>query len=258
MNTSHLGLATMRPFKHTLRLEIDLQPDDSSCGPTCLHAVYRWFGDDIPLNQVIDEVQTLDNGGSLSVFMACHALRRGYSAVIYTYNLQLFDPTWFAVPGTDLRVKMQRQMERKAEDDKLAVATHSYLEFLNLGGQVLYEDLTSSMLMSFFDRSVPVITGLSATHLHRVPREHGESNEYDDEGGHPVGHFVVLHGLDRKSGKISVADPYLHTPVAGGHYYDIDPNRVICSIMLGVLTYDANILVIEPKKQSVEKCTTSL
>ena len=30
-----------------------------------------------------------------AVFLACDALRKGYSATIYTYNLMVFDPTWF-------------------------------------------------------------------------------------------------------------------------------------------------------------------
>ena len=34
-------------------LEILAQPDDATCGPTCLHAVYRHFGDALPLDSVI-------------------------------------------------------------------------------------------------------------------------------------------------------------------------------------------------------------
>ena len=30
-------------------LEIQAQPDDLTCGPTCLHAVYRYFGDDVSI-----------------------------------------------------------------------------------------------------------------------------------------------------------------------------------------------------------------
>ncbi|MFH1021272.1 MAG: C39 family peptidase, partial [Pseudomonadota bacterium] len=71
------------------------QPDLITCGPTCLHAVYQYYGDDITLTKVIDEVKSLETGGTLDVFLACHALRRGYKARIYTYNLQVFDPTWF-------------------------------------------------------------------------------------------------------------------------------------------------------------------
>ena len=80
------------------RLEFDIlpQPDNMSCGPTCLHALYRYYGDELPLEAVIEQVESLEGGGTLAVLLACHALRRGYDATIYTYNLKVFDPTWFS------------------------------------------------------------------------------------------------------------------------------------------------------------------
>ncbi len=78
-----------------LHVDILPQPDDTTCGPTCLHAAYRYYGDIISLTQVIREVRKLKGGGTLAVFLACHALKRGYQAKIYTYNLHVFDPTWF-------------------------------------------------------------------------------------------------------------------------------------------------------------------
>ncbi|HKJ47383.1 MAG TPA: hypothetical protein VJ991_16230, partial [Balneolales bacterium] len=53
------------------------QPTDSTCGPTSLHAVYSYYGDDIPLQDVIDQVHCFENGGTLAVFLAIHALKRG-------------------------------------------------------------------------------------------------------------------------------------------------------------------------------------
>ena len=87
------------------RLSVDIlpQPDDTTCGPTCLDAIYRYFGDPLPLEQVIAEVPHLKEGGTLAVWLACHALHRGYSAKIFTYNLQMFDPTWFSTSKVDLR-----------------------------------------------------------------------------------------------------------------------------------------------------------
>ena len=81
-----------------IALDILSQPDETTCGPTCLHAVYRYYRDDISLKQVISEAHLLEGGGTLEVLLACHALRRGYRATIYTYNLQVFDPTWFTPP----------------------------------------------------------------------------------------------------------------------------------------------------------------
>src|SRR5215213_5938346 len=72
------------------------QPDETTCGPTCLHAVYRYWGDQEPLERLIARAHRLEHGGTFAVFLGCDALRRGYRAAIYTYNVTVFDPTWFA------------------------------------------------------------------------------------------------------------------------------------------------------------------
>jgi len=41
-------------------------------------------------------------GGTLAVNLANHALRRGYRALIVTYNLTVFDPSWFRADRPDL------------------------------------------------------------------------------------------------------------------------------------------------------------
>ena len=68
----------MLPVKLLNRLKILTQPDDSTCGPTSLHAVYQYFDDDISLDQVIAEVSFLQEGGTLAVMLGCHALQ-GYA-----------------------------------------------------------------------------------------------------------------------------------------------------------------------------------
>jgi hypothetical protein len=35
------------PVRKQLVLDMPGQPDDSTCGPTCLHAVYCYHGDDV-------------------------------------------------------------------------------------------------------------------------------------------------------------------------------------------------------------------
>lgn len=235
-------------MKTDLHLEILPQPDETTCGPTGLHALYRYYGDDLPLAKVIDEVPTLPGGGTLSVMMACHALRRGYRAAIYTYELQLFDPTWFVPGGPDRKERLAAQMAAK-DDPKLHLASRAYLEFFELGGELRFEDLTKTLIRGFLRRSIPIITGLSATYLYRTAREFGPGDEYDDVRGTPSGHFVVLCGYDRGNRTVLVADPLLSNPVGKGQYYEVDINRVICSILLGVTTYDANLLVIRPRDE---------
>jgi len=225
------------------------QPDDSTCGPTCLHSVYQYFGDPIPLAQVIKEVPMLEAGGTLAVLLACHALQRGYQARIYTYKLQLFDPSWLVPDGPDLRERLIRQMACK-NDEKLHFASKGYLKFLELGGELQFEDLTPRLLRHYVKRQIPVITGLSSTYLYRTPREFGPNCAYDDIRGEPAGHFVVLCGYNQELRTIKIADPLLPNPVAKSQLYDVNIDRVLCAILLGVLTYDANLLIIQPPRKN--------
>jgi len=225
------------------------QPDLTTCGPTCLHAVYQYYGDDIPLTQVIDEVKSLETGGTLDVFLACHALRRGYKARIYTYNLQVFDPTWFAHGPEYIEERLLAQMEVK-DDAKLHLATRGYLNFLNLGGELRFADLTPSLLRKYLKRSIPVLTGLSSTYLYRSMREFGDLCEDDDVRGQASGHFVLLCGYNRPDRLVAIADPHMDNPMADGQKYEVSIDRVICAILLGIVTYDANLLIIEPGRKN--------
>ncbi len=65
--------------------------------------------------------------------------------------------------------------------------------------------------------------------------------------GHPVGHFVVLYGVDEAHSQVMVADPYRHHPFAASHHYQVSVDRLIDSVLLGIVTYDALMLVIEPR-----------
>ena len=70
----------------------------------------------------------------------------------------------------------------------------------------------------------------------------------DDIHGEVVGHFVVLCGYSQAEHTVTVADPYLENPYSHAHYYKAELDRVVCSVLLGVMTYDANCLIIEPKE----------
>ena len=231
----------------TLDLKILPQPTETTCGPTCLHALYRFFGDRVSLAKIAKEIPSLEDGGTLAVMLGTHALGRGYKATIYTYNLHMFDPTWFLHEATDLRKYLIAQKKIK-RDKKLRLASAAYIDFLERGGKIVFEDLTPQLLKKILQKNQPILTGLSATYLYRSAREIGSTNEYNSVEGEPSGHFVVLSGYDRKLKSLLVADPFHLNPFAGSNYYWVDVQRVISSILLGIVTYDANLLIIEPKK----------
>jgi hypothetical protein len=180
------------------------------------------------------------------VSLANHALRRGYRALIVTYNLTAFDPSWFSGERLDLAERLRAQAIAKA-DPKLSSATEAYLEFLRLGGELTMEDLSPGLLRRWLEQRRPILTGLSATFLYRSAREVGdETLSEDDVRGVPTGHFVVLCGWDGEERKVRVADPYQDELRTYEHIYWLPVERVINAILLGVLTYDANLLILDP------------
>lgn len=229
-----------------INLPIVSQPDDVTCGPTCLQAIYAHYGDHCDVAELTNDIRMLPGGGTLDVFLANHALRRGYAARIYTYNLSVFDPTWFHVPGPDLAERLSAQAALKPDDARLQLATTGYREFLRLGGTIVFEDLTAGLIRRLMEDGTPALTGLSATYLYRMVREVPGSTDDDDLRGEPAGHFVVLCGYDPGAREVLLADPYADNPL-GGQNYAVRTSRLIGAILLGVLTYDANLLVITPQ-----------
>ncbi|MBL7008305.1 MAG: C39 family peptidase [Planctomycetes bacterium] len=222
------------------------QPDPTTCGPTCLHAVYRHHGERIELDQVIAEVPRLEGGGTLAVCLANHALGRGYHARLHTYNLEVFDPTWIGLPAPEMIARLDRRLARRRER-RFRAAALAYREFLERGGEIRMEDLSVNLFRKPLSEGLPVIAGVSATYLYQEPREIPDSNLPDDIHGDPAGHFVVLTGYDRESRELEIADPLQPNPLGPGPAYRVDPRRTLTAILLGVLTYDANLLTLRPQ-----------
>lgn len=234
-----------------LRLDMQRQPDDTTCGPTCLHAVYAWHGDAVTLSEVIQSAPRLSGGGSLAVLLAIDALKRGYKATLFTYDLRVYDPTWFRPRFSQEMLVRRLHAQAKAKSDaKLHIVTDATLEFLELGGMLKYVDLTPDLIEKFVGSGRPVLTGLSATYLYNSSRERPWDDENDDIRGTSAGHFVVLSGYDKRLDRVLVADPLRKMKGTKERRYWVNVHRLIGAILLGVLTYDGNLLLLEPPPKS--------
>ncbi len=234
-----------------LDFEILQQPNDETCGPTCLHALYQYYGDDISLTQVVEEVERVTNGGTLAPLLGAHALKRGYQCEIYVYNVRMFDPSWFypvALSSAELLEKLKLQ-DQYITSPTLLEASIAHQRFLELGGVIHFQDLTVGLLKKYFKLKMPILSGLSATFLYRCAREleiaPGQMI-FDDIRGSAIGHFVILFGYEDNKSEVIVADPQVN-PLYNDHYYLVKLRHLINAIMIGVLTHDANMLMIYPK-----------
>ena len=234
---------------HQLNVERILQPDDVTCGPTCLRKVYGFYGDPVPFDDVIGALERNEDGGTLAVFLGIAALKRGYGARIYSYDLRIFDPTWFGLSSSALVEKIFARFPYLSDEKRLRAAG-AYIRFLEMGGTMAFDELTSTLLKAIIDRGHPVLAGLSATYLYRFSRERWDETASrhidDDVRGEPTGHFVVISGYDQWGRRLTVIDPSEHVPVSRDGRIMVDADRLINAIMLGDVTYDAVLLEVWP------------
>lgn len=225
-------------------LEMPAQPTESTCGPTCLHAIYRFHRMPYSLETLIDEIERDEEGGTVSVHLALHALRQGFRATTYSYNLKIFDPTWRALPPGEMIAKLEHRIPR-LDDPKLVDTHRAYIEFLQRGGRLRFNDLTPALVRRLLAGGTPILTGLSATYLYETVRERADGRN-DDVAGFPVGHFVVVNGFEDGTGEVVISDPYKGNPFNPRGAYRVDVHRFINAVMLGIITYDANLLTLSP------------
>jgi hypothetical protein len=229
-----------------LPVRIDRQPDYTTCGPTALHAIYRYYDDPIDLPTVIRETEKLPGGGTLGVHLSVHALSRGYEVDTWLCSVKHMDPTWFQKP-TDIAAKLRERLEAKGltMDPRYGPAGEAAQRYLELGGKLVWGDLTPELLSNAIGEGTPLLTGTNGTYLYQCSRETEKGP--DDIRGEAFGHFIVLCGYRSGDNSVAVADPLLDNPAHGTKYYRASVWRLIGAIFLGVGSDDGNLIRIRPK-----------
>ena len=217
------------------------QPDDVTCGPTCLTQVYRYFGLEKSLKDVIRETPRNPDGGTLAVYLGIDAMRNGFHPVIYSYNLRVFDPSWSGFNVPQLIAKLGERKEA-VTSKRLRRSIDAYIHYLEIGGEVRFDEYRKQLLIDNLAEDRPILTGLSATYLYQTARE--IDNKYDDIHGEPAGHFVVICGYDPETDQFIVRDPASTIPFSRSGKYSVPAERLTASILLGDVTYDAVLLVL--------------
>jgi hypothetical protein len=225
------------------------QPDDVTCGPTCLRKVYDFYGLRVDMDEIVSALERNEDGGTLAVFLGMAARRRGLHARIYSYDLQIFDPTWSVLAPRDLLERV-RARDAYLIDEKRKRAAAAYVRFLEMNGELAFDELTPGLLKAIIDRGHPVLAGLSATYLYRFARERWDHASMrlvqDDVAGSPTGHFVVISGYDYWGRQLTILDPSEHVPGSDSGRVQVESTRLINAIMLGDATYDAVLLELWP------------
>jgi hypothetical protein len=229
-----------------LPVRIERQPDYTTCGPTALHAIYQYYGDPIDLDTVIKETPKLPGGGTLGVHLSVHALSRGYEVDTWMCSVRHMDPTWFQKP-TDILAKLRARADAKGlrSDPRYGPALEAAEQYIELGGRLVWGDITPELLGARLERGTPLLTGTNGTYLYQCARE--TEAGVDDVAGDAFGHFIVICGYRSSDQTVSIADPLMDNPAHGTKYYRATVYRLLGAIFLGVTSDDGNLMLIRPK-----------
>lgn len=235
-------------FKDEFYLKI--QPNETSCGPSCLYSIYKMLGAKVSFVKLLSKIQQFqEGGGTLSVVLGIDAIERGYEVDLHAMNINIFDPSWFQLSKNEIKQKLMQRLLLRKNKKKEKFVIRKYIEFIELGGNLIFGDVTSKLLIKHFNNKHILLVGLSATWLYQSKRENSETNVADDITGDPVGHFVLAYQYDKKNRTVFVGDPYPLNP-SKNPFYHVPIERFITSLHLGIYTYDANILIVKQRKKS--------
>lgn len=229
-----------------LNIKMISQPDGVSCGPSCLSAIYDYYAKPMPWDKIVQEINGLETGGTLAVFLGCHALQRGFKTTLYSFNLHVIDPTWMLLPQNLLIDKLRKQYN-DTQDAKIKLTTAAYIDYLELGGAILFNEMSLEIISHYVQKKIPLLSGVSATYLYKSMRDYTDKNAtifYDEWLGSPSGHFIVLNGCDHKTQTVHIADPFFPNALSTTPYYAVSFSYWLHAFLLGMLTYDAELLAI--------------
>lgn len=209
-----------------------------TAGPHCLAQIADYYGVKLEANDVVAHTRMVYGSGTYDASIALAANHYGFDTQLYTYNLMALGADWFRLPP-DLLLK---RIEFKAADaeGKRKNSLEAYAQYLKHGGRLLFELSPEFAILNALKQKKPVIVGLCQNYLYALKAE-----QTDLGLGDPIGQFVVIDGF--KKNEFHVVDPWPDIPFSKNGTYWVNASALTASILLGQATFDACILVLEPK-----------
>jgi hypothetical protein len=175
-----------------------------TCGPSSLQQVMAYYGKKMKLGDIIKDIPMFMDGTYLA-YLAKYAMEAGFKPLIITYNVDIFDPTWFRLSRKSLIKKLRSRSRIRKLDINIRRGCKSYVDYLESGGKLSFNFTTTEIIKKYLKKKRPIIVRLSSTILHDRKRLDLNKDKRDDISGSPGFHFVVVSGY--KNGKFLIVDP---------------------------------------------------
>jgi len=171
-----------------------------TCGPSSLKQVLSYYGKNIPLNDMLKEIEMTKYGTWMSN-LAIYAENLGYKTKIITFDTNILDPTWIGLPKKKLirKLKLRFKTIKNKEHEPLA-------EYLENGGTLEIKIPTKEMLINYLNKGIPPIISLSCTSLWKTIRRVPDTLKSTDIKGKHIGHYLTVNGYE--NGKFLIVDSH--------------------------------------------------
>lgn len=212
-------------------------------GLACLQSVYNQFNDNISLQHLRSEMKGSTHEGTNLIYLANHALCRDYSAVMYTFDHEVFDPEWFK-GGNDLVKALLRQRQNKPSD-WIHWVIGGYVKFILKGGKIRFGKLIPALILDALDNGLPVLAKVNATYLYSDELDDSDPEDLLEDDDEAEIHTVVIYDRDARTGQLFLLDPKLNSQSTGKHFA-VRAQLLMNAIQLSSDRDDAALLVIKP------------
>lgn len=230
-----------------MRLNILPQINHQLSGAETLRGIYAYYGEDISMDDLVVSTTRFSNRRLRPLALAIDALERGYAVTVHCCDTRIFDLSWMGLVSSELKEKLEYH-KSKADSVHLTQTFDAYIQILEKGGTIDLSEINRAVIRKAVELKAPIIAAVSATHLFHSKREYLDSKDrpvLDDAKGKTAGHLVAVTAWVGK--EITLHDPYLANPITGKAKYKVYISRLMRSILLGVLSYDAQMVVITKK-----------
>jgi hypothetical protein len=199
-----------------------------SCIPACSQSVFGYYGESIVQKEIM-EVSENPKLGIALVEAGIFSLKRNYKPLIITNNINIFDPTWFKLDSSKLKLNLNERA--KFVDDLNQFMIDKYIQFLNLGGEINFETISPALFKKYLSMKVPIIMELASTFLYKLAKSSHPGGFDDAIRGQIEGHGVVMAGFNKKD-EFLIIDPNLKKSPSKTGVYWVDSKELMMSFAL--------------------------
>jgi len=188
-----------------MKLKVPYIPQrKGTCGSSSLQQVLAYYGVKLGLDEILKDIKKYKYG-TFMPYLGLYAKRLGFMPKIVTYDVKVFDPTWFGLLVGQIIKKLETRSREMDVPHVYRSECKAFVRYLKAGGAIEFDFIKKGRIIKELERKRPVIVDVCSTILHRKERKNRVKDKYSDTSGEPMYHAVVVSGHEK--GKFIIVDP---------------------------------------------------